>query len=299
MAVGGPRTPILAPPLLAPTVSFVSTALEPDAAEKRALGTRWGMGAAFRSIACSGDAVAYDVCDLPAFDDGARSTIPTVDPFAIVVPDTCSTFGFTYADYQARALQKHRAWESYVIARQFWTGALIPNSFHLQAGGAVNDISPATGAPLVANEALGALEEALGDCMTGAVGMIYCSQRVFLSLFLAVGLYRLPSSSLVRTHMDNVVAVDAGFPGSGPNGEAATATQQWMYATAPAKIYRSDPVIYPTAADFASNPNAWQAVARDHNDVTFRAESLAAVAVDPCCLICIKVAVGTAAEDVT
>jgi len=78
---------------------------------------------------------------------------------------------------------------------------------------------------------------------------------------------------------------DAGFPGTDPNGGVESSTVEWMYATAPAKVYRSTPpTVYPN-----NDPRTWQAVARDRNDITFRAESLAAVVVDPCCLLGIKV----------
>lgn len=309
MTVGGQRAPILAPDLLPPIVSFVEAALAPDASEvalhavrikmpdgttRATKGVRWGSGAEFRSIACSGDASAFDVCALPAFPDGTRSTLADVDPFAVVVPDTCSAFGYLYNDYQARALQKHRAWESWVIAREFWNGTVAPGNFHLAAGGAVTDISPG-GVALRAHEALGLMESELSECMRGARGMVYTTPRLLQELFYEVGLYRPNAGRMILTHMGTIVAADAGFPGTDPNGNPESATVEWMYGTAPAKIYRSNPTVYPTEADYRSNPNAWQAVARDRNDVTFRAESLAAVAVDPCCLLGIRVAVGTAA----
>jgi hypothetical protein len=296
VSIGGPRTPILAPDLLPPITSFIETALSPDASEIRDVGVRWGTGAEFRSIACSGDASAFDVCALPTFPDGARSTLADVDPFAVVVPDTCSALGYLYNDYQARALMKHKAWESFVIAQQFWSGVVIPNSFHLASGGAVTDISP-SGASLAPHEALGLMESELGECLRGARGMIYVTPRIFGELFLAAGLYRPNNGRQVFTHMGTIVAADAGFPGTDPNGNVESPTVEWMYGTAPAKVYRSNPVVYPTEADYRSNPKAWQAVARDRNDVTFRAESLAAIAVDPCCLLAIRVAVGTATEE--
>jgi hypothetical protein len=296
VSVGGPRTPILAPDLLPPITSFIETALSPDASEIRDVGVRWGSGAEFRSIACSGDASAFDVCALPTFPDGTRSVLEDVDPFAVVVPDTCSAFGYAYNDYQARALMKHKAWESFVIAQQFWSGGVIPSSFHLAAGGAVTDISP-SGVALEPHEALGLLESELGECLRGARGMIYVTPRIFGELFLAAGLYRPNGGRLVLTHMGTIVAADSGFPGTDPNGNPESPTVEWMYGTAPAKIYRSNPIVYPTEADYRSNPKAWQAVARDRNDVTFRAESLAAVAVDPCCLLGIRVAVGPATEE--
>lgn len=285
----GPRLPILAPPLIPPTVSLVECAYGPDAAEYRLVGKdpgtdriRWGNGMEFESLCGTGDATAYNSCSTGPFAEGTGGSRVDIDAFAVVVSDTCSTLGFTYADYVARALQKHRAKESFIIAGEFWTGALSPSTFHLAAGGNVTDINP--GASVTASEAVALMDQELGECLQGAKGMIFCSPRVFLNLFLNGGLYRPPGSRQVYTHMDTPIVPDAGFPGTDPNGGMESLTVEWMYGTAPAKIYRSSPKVYPNEGD-----PMWQAVARDRNTVTFRAESLAAVVVDPCCLLGITV----------
>lgn len=285
MSVNGPRVPILAPDILPPTQSLIEGAFSPTAAELAEIGQRWGLGMEFRSILCTGDPTAYDVCAPVHKPEGTRSVLEDVDPFVVAVDDTCSTFGFAYNDYVGRALRKHRAMESSVIAHEFWTGAIAPNSFHLAAGNAVTDVNP--GSVMIPSEAVALLDQELGECLHGARGMIYCTARVYLNLFLAAGLYRPPGSKQTFTHMDNIIVADAGFPGTSPSGGIESVTVEWMYATAPAKVYRSKPVVYPNEGD-----PMWQAVARDRNDVTFRAESLAAVVVDPCCLLGIRVAVG-------
>jgi hypothetical protein len=288
MSINGPRLPIYAPPLVPPTLSLVACAYAPDASEKNQIGNRWGMGMEFETLACTGDATAYDICEPGVKAEGTNPpSKEQVDPFAVVVSDTCSTLGFIYADYQARALQKHRARESYIIAGQFWSGSLSPTTFHLAAGGAVTDINP--GQSVAAAEAVALLDKELGQCLQGARGMIFCSPRVFLNMFLSAGLYRPPNSRMIYTHMDTPVVPDAGFPGTAPDGTSGEPTTEWMYATAPAKVYRSDPILYPSESDFVNDQRKWQAVARDRNTVTFRAESLAAVVVDPCCLLGIKV----------
>lgn len=290
MTVNGPRVPILAPDILPPTQSLIEGAFSPTAAEYAALttpggGTAWGRGLEFRSILCTGDPTAYDVCAPANKPEGTRSVLADVDPFVVAVDDTCSTFGYTYNDYVGRAERKHKAMESSVIANQFWTGALIPNSFHLAWGANVTDVNP--GSVMIPSEAIAMLDQELGECLHGAKGMIFCTARVFLNLFLYGGLYRPPGSLKTFTHMDNIIVADAGFPGTDPNGGVESSTVEWIYATAPAKVYRSRPKVYPNEGD-----PMWQAVARDRNDITFRAESLAAVVVDPCCLLGIKVAVG-------
>jgi hypothetical protein len=246
------------------------------------MGNHWGLGMEFRSILCTGNPTAYDICAPASKPEGTRSVLQDVDPFAVVITDTCSTFGFKYNDYVGRVLRKHKAQESYVIAHEFWAGAVAPASFHLAAGGAVTDINP--GQTVIAPEALALLDQELGECLHGARGMIFCTARCFLNLFLSVGLYRPPGSRQTFTHMDNLIVPDAGFPGTDPNGGVESSTIEWMYATAPAKVYRSQPKVFPNDGD-----PMWQAVARDRNDVTFRAESLAAVVVDPCCLLGIQV----------
>jgi hypothetical protein len=282
LSVNGPRFPIDAPEILPPTQSLVAASFSPDAPELARIGNRWGLGMEFRSILCTGDPTAYDICAPAPMPEGTRSVLEEVDPFGVVVTDTCSTFGYTYNDYVGRVERKHKAQESFVIANQFWTGALSPSTFHLAAGASVTDVNP--GAAVIAAEAVALLDQELGECLHGARGVIWCTARCFINMFLSAGLYRPQGSPRTFTHMDNLVVPDAGFPGTDPNGGVESSTVEWMYATAPAKVYRSRPIIYPNEG----NP-AWQSVARDRNDVTFRAESLAAVVVDPCCLLGIKV----------
>jgi hypothetical protein len=282
LTVHGPRVPIEPPEILPPTQSLVAAAFSPTAQEMAEMGNHWGLGMEFRSILCTGTPTAYDICAPASKPEGTRSVLQDVDPFAVVVTDTCSTFGFKYNDYVGRVLRKHKAMESFVIAHEFWAGAVAPASFHLAAGGAVIDINP--GQTVIAPEALALLDQELGECLHGARGMIFCTARCFLNLFLSVGLYRPPGSRQTFTHMDNLIVPDAGFPGTDPNGGVESSTIEWMYATAPAKVYRSQPKVFPNDGD-----PMWQAVARDRNDVTFRAESLAAVVVDPCCLLGIQV----------
>ncbi|MFN2592943.1 MAG: hypothetical protein ABR532_08955 [Candidatus Dormibacteria bacterium] len=288
MTISGPRFPILAPPLVPPGICLVNCAYAPDAAERAAIGNRWGLGMEFRSLWGTGSAEARDVCAPEAKSEGENpSDLVDVDPFAVVVDDSCSTFGFTYGDYQARALQKHKARESFIIAEQFWTGALSPSTFHLAYGGNVTDINGGTA--LAPPDAIDLMDQSLGQCLLGANGMIFCTPRVFLATFLSAGLYRPNNGRMVFTHMDTPVVPDYGFPGTAPDGTSADPTVEWMYGTAAAKVYRSQPVVFPTEAQFTSDPNRWQAVARDRNTVTFRAESIAAVVVDPACLLGVKV----------
>src|SRR4029077_13099186 len=122
--------------------------------------------------------------------EGSGGSLVDIDAFAVVVSDTCSTLGFQYADYQARARQKHRARESFIIAGQFWSGALSPSTFHLANGAAVTDINP--GVSVTASEAVALMDQELGECLQGAKGMIFCTPRVFLNMFLQGGLYRPP-----------------------------------------------------------------------------------------------------------
>jgi hypothetical protein len=268
-----------------PTQSLVASAFSPTAQELAELGNHWGLGMEFRSLLCTGDPTAYDICAPAPMPEGTRSVLTDVDPFGVVVTDTCSTFGYKYNDYVGRVLRKHKAQESFVIATQFWGGGISPASFHLANGVNVTDVNP--GSIMIPSEALALLEAELNECLHGARGMIYCSPRVFLNLWLLGGLYRPPGSRQIFSHMDTVIVADAGFPGTDPNGGIESPTVEWMYGTAPAKVYRSIPMVFPNDGD-----PTWQAVARDRNDVTFRAESLAAVVVDPCCLLGIKVAVG-------
>lgn len=77
---------------------------------------------------------------------------------------------------------------------------------------------------------------------------------------------------LLLTRQDNIVVVDAGYPGTGPSGEPVGATA-WAYATAPVQIRISD---------LAVQSDPVQVVDRATNTITVWAERVFAATFDPC-----------------
>lgn len=100
---------------------------------------------------------------------------------------------------------------------------------------AVNSLSP-TGAPLDIVEALGRLEDEMGDCVLG-VGVIHMTQHV-ADLAQAHDLL-VERNGRKYTALGNQVVIGAGYPGTGPAG-LEVADVHWMYATGPMFIIRGN-----------------------------------------------------------
>jgi hypothetical protein len=81
------------------------------------------------------------------------------------------------------------------------------------------------------------------------------------------------------TRQDNLVVVDAGYPGTGPNGEVVGATA-WAYATSMVQVRMSDLEIIAAPA---------QTVDRATNTVTAWAERVFAASYDPCVHFAIEI----------
>jgi hypothetical protein len=136
---------------------------------------------------------------------------------------------------------------AYDVEHAFWTGVAGGQSVvfpHLASNADVTDNgvllqSTATvavtgsSAPTVA---LGMLEQSIADCSNG-VGVIHVQRKVLPTLFYH-NLIEVRGGQLV-TKSGNLVAAGSGYPGTGPAGQAITATTSWMYATGPVFVYAS------------------------------------------------------------
>jgi hypothetical protein len=203
-----------------------------------------------------------------------------------VAEETCSALNFA-GDYWARAAEKHAAWWSFAIAREFWTGTLSVaqsfGNFHLADTSGPAGLVDITPTPVtVSTDALARLDGQLGTCLKGARGMIHCSLRMLDDLAHNNGLIQRGND--FYTPAGTIVIADAGYPGTAPNGTAdGTGATEYLYGTGLVKLYHSaQPVMTPSQDSIA------QAMTRHLNDITVRAESGALAVVDPTCLLAIQ-----------
>jgi hypothetical protein len=135
----------------------------------------------------------------------------------------------------------------YDVERAFWTGVAGGQTVvfpHLAANAQILDgdvvlqsaaTVAVTGTP-APTVALGLLEQAIVDCSNGQ-GVIHVQRKVLPTLFYH-NLIEARGGQLV-TKSGNLVAAGSGYPGTGPAGQAITATTSWMFATGPVFAYAS------------------------------------------------------------
>jgi hypothetical protein len=216
-------------------------------------------------------------------------------PFTPYVRFDCAPVG--NADAQRVASDALAQTEEWQVERAFWTGLVDGQSLafpHLAANTEVVDndsviLQPVTTVVVTGSGdvvvALGLLEQALADCY-GGVGVVHVPVKFLptldaLRLVHPVGGRDVASGQFGRqlqTLAGNLIAVGAGYPGTGPGGEAVDDDTTWIYATGPVFMYRGDVKINP----FSSTVN------RENNTIEMIAERTYVLGFD-CCLLAAEV----------
>lgn len=217
-------------------------------------------------------------------DEGDPPNLSDFGAFTVHVPVTCSSIGVgDDAAFRARAAAALAAREGRLVEREFMLGELMASNPHLtddQAttpnGNTVTD--PVNGVAL--------LERAIAD--TGAGGLIHVTPEVATALSARGDFYE--DGGVLRTRGNGTVVIPgAGYTGANPDGHTVpSGTQDWIYATGPVDIRRSE--VYTVPGTLA------EALDRETNVLTFRAEReylviwdaelQAAVLVDRCSTTC-------------
>jgi hypothetical protein len=203
-------------------------------------------------------------------------------PLGVRFADQCSTLGGELDTERLRRIAE--ATTPFVIARELWDGELsrtdswtLRGQTHTNAYLASPTATVVTSNATVLRDSLAALEQAAVEAAQGQRVMLHLPTLVTGSLTEYV---RRVGQDLV-TRQDNVVVVDAGYPGTGPNGEAVGATA-WAYATSMVQVRMSD-------LELITNPT--QTVDRSTNTVTAWAERVFAASYDPCVHFAIEISI--------
>ncbi len=221
------------------------------------------------------DPCAPDMSHIPGNPD-----LVEAQPAMIWAGDKCSTFGWSARDYKGRATRALLASESKQIAKELWSGTQAqasgwPNRY--LASDLANVIS---NGPMAVRDALSCLEQVLGECSTGARGMIHCTRQMGVELselgntFRAVG-------GLILTYMNTIIVPDAGYDGSGPDGQPAANGSQWAYATLMVTVRRGPIDVLPGSFE--------EAIIRGTDDLEFRASRPAVATFPLCCHLAVEV----------
>jgi hypothetical protein len=209
-------------------------------------------------------------------------------PAIVETGDNCSAFGWEAHNYRQRAVRALLAVESYQAAYEFWTGTVARGSSwdnqYLQAGwdtasGAVHNVTP-SGTPQTPGAALALIEQAIAVHSNGQPAAIHCTRQVGAALSELGNTFR-NVNGLIYTYMGNVIIPDAGYPGTGANGESIGA-DQYMFATGLPVVRRSPITVIPDTFG--------EAIDKTHNFIEFRAMRMIGVTIPPCPLVAVEVA---------
>lgn len=305
--MAGPRQIVDSPTFTPSRFGLLSVVQTPGARD-----SHWQNGVTWSSYCPEGMGdTTYDECiattgapDDPPPAPAAKTanvdrTTRGATPFTVYTRFDCSPVGNEDAQRIATvALGQVEEWQ---VERTFWTGLVDGRQLafpHLAASAQVLDAdgvllqpvtsTAVTGAPVDVATGLGRLEQALADCYGGR-GVIHVPLELLPTLdahtlLRAAGGRDVSSGQFGRqleTLAGNLVAVGAGYPGTGPTGVDPGTTTTWMYATGPVFMYRSNVHVNP----FSST------VDRSNNTVEMIAERTYVLGFD-CCLHAVQVNLG-------
>lgn len=267
----GPAQVVQSPPATPPLVSLVRSARRVDEPDDR-----WMNGFGFAPEGCAMSGI-LDPCDT-----GVEKEVPAsrdsidFEPYVIWAGDSCSSFGFSQRDYEARARRLLEACQSKQIAEEFWKGTVAqandwPNRFLADVANV--DLLTESGG-VSPTQALSCLEQGLAECQCSQ-GMIHATPQVvtyWVSEHLVIR-----EGGLLITQLGTIVVADGGYDGSDPNGNAPISGGVWAYGTGIVDVRLGPVQVFPSSMNEALN--------RSTNLVTFRAERMAAATWDSCCLV--------------
>lgn len=193
----------------------------------------------------------------------------------------CSTMSGTFPVERAR--QQADSIASFVAARELWTGTLSKlEPYDLPNGGAADQVNPhlasadadvitAIADPM---EAMAMLEAVTAETTRG--GPVYIHGNTALIGRVGMNLDRVGNE--LRTKTGAIVIPDAGYPGTGPDGDPENTG--WLYATGPV-VVRLGAITSDIAPASTTD--------RPTNRRRVLAERMFGVAFDPCSLHAIQV----------
>lgn len=196
-----------------------------------------------------------------AKDAGTPATATDYGAFAITQGITCNTQSFfNPEEWQNRARVSLEAREDWRLGREFWSGALQSANPHLAQTTGTTTLNGGSATSVL--NAIALLEQAIADA--GGDGVIHMTAAAFTQISMGYGGAVQVKAGVARGVSGTPLVPSVGYPGSAPDGTAASGTVQWAYATGPIELRRTPVLIVPGSMSEATN--------RAINLTTFRAE---------------------------
>lgn len=227
-----------------------------------------GGGVIYVPDTCADDVYLVDMSCPPVTGTKSFTDIETPvsgAPFAVYTSYTCGSIGFSFEEARQRVLTRMALREQRAVEKRVWSGSS-------GAGGTITGLfrgATNLGAVDCIAKGVQVLEQALAD--NGVVGGIIHARAGMGVRLQAGGLLALGPGRVSKTITGTPYVFGQGYDGSGPTGQAATSTGEWMYASGRVLVWQDPETMV---------PDPRQTLNRSTNQMYVLAERVYAVAVE-------------------
>lgn len=198
-----------------------------------------GAGLQYVPDACEDDVFIYGM-NCPALSgtklfSGVETAVSGV-PFGVITSYQCSSFSYSFEEAEARVRSRMALREQTAVERRVWQGqplgalgGTIPGLFQSA------QTLTAASCPTVA---VGQLEQVLAD--NGVFGGIIHARPNLAAQLARSHLIEAGPGRRISTKLGTPVVFGQGYNGTGPQGQAVTATVEYMYASGRILIWATD-----------------------------------------------------------
>lgn len=202
------------------------------------VGPAAGGGIQYVPDACEDDVFVYAM-NCPAvtgskFFSGVEPAISGT-PFGVVTTYQCGSLGYSFEEATARVKTRMSLREQTAVERRVWQGIPaggiggIPGLFQ-----SAQTLTPAS----CPTTAVGALEQVLAD--NGVFGGMIHARPNLAAQLARSHLIEMQSGRRITTKLGTPVVFGQGYNGTGPQGQAVTATVEYMYASGRILLWATD-----------------------------------------------------------
>lgn len=170
------------------------------------------------------------VVTIPVTDDPTKTLdfgLQLVEGWPFTVYEGLSCSALSVPEVAQRAERRLALHEQFWVERTFDETQLRHNAVTLG--------TPGTAVPLV--QGIGLLEDAIAE-RYGGIGVVHVPRQLGSNLVAKMVVRR--DGPRLRTPLENLYAMGAGYSGNGPNNAAPAAGQTWLYATGPVTARRGE-----------------------------------------------------------
>lgn len=235
---------------------------------------RWGNGVEVYPYPVD-VASGFDACasgsDIRTKEFGQDVPHPQFGALTVYLAETCSSYKvWDQAAFRARAIAALTAVEGTAVEREFLAGEFIPLNPHLADG---NGTFPWGDTATSVSNGLAVLENEIAK--SGREGVIHVSPAFAIAAAREWLMNMDETPGVIRTLNGTVVIPGTGYAaGHTPLGghPAAGPTQEWIYASGPVDIRRSEIFVVPETVSEALERSAGAATTGRPNSITYRVE---------------------------